>query len=134
MLLSILLLTTVTLKNASGKELAYEASPPSPSPAGPLLVSRPPRLARVPNSGIFYAPDVRYHLFLADQKWYLYYEEKWYQSRSHEGPWRYVSFSKVPEVLKKLPPEFTKRGEPPPAAKKKPVRKKVHAKKSTGHR
>lgn len=133
MLALILFLAAISPREAFGKGLSYAASPPSAGAAEVVLVSRRPRMARVPNYGIYYAPDLRYRLFLADQNWYLYHDDKWYQSRTHEGPWRYVAFSKVPEVLKKLPAAFTQ-GETPPPAKKKPVHKEPPHKKAKRRR
>lgn len=98
----------------------------------PLRVARRPKLARIPNLNIYYAPELHYNLYQADKAWYLLHNEKWYQGQTHEGPWRYLGYSKVPEKLKKIPAEFIKKpgavspGKKPPVKKKtsKPLRKK----------
>jgi hypothetical protein len=64
--------------------------------------------------GIFYAPESRYNLYLVGRTWYYYYEGKWYKSQSHEGSWRYVSSSKVPDVLQRLPEQYIKSKALPP--------------------
>lgn len=92
--------------------------------AAPLRVSRRPKLARIPNLNIYYAPDLYYNLYMADKAWYLLHNEKWYQGQTHEGPWRYLGYSKVPEKLKKIPAEFIKKKEAPLPEKKTVAKKK----------
>lgn len=100
-------------------------SPPSANQnTAPLRVSRRPKLARIPNLNIYYAPDLYYNLYMADKAWYLLHNEKWYQGQTHEGPWRYLGYSKVPEKLKKIPAEFIKRGEALSPEKKTVAKKK----------
>ncbi|MGB3942632.1 MAG: hypothetical protein WBK96_14200 [Candidatus Manganitrophaceae bacterium] len=117
--IAVLLLLPVASGYASSERLALLAPQPSSSVQGfihslspaPLPIARRPKMARVPNLGIEYAPNLDYNLYLADQVWYLYYNDKWYEGETHEGPWRYLSYSKVPEILKKIPDSFLKRKE-----------------------
>ena len=134
----VLFLSRLLNGEAAGKELGYSGhdliAPPQfeNHAAAPLRVSRRPKLARIPNLNIYYATDLRYNLYMADKRWYLLHNEKWYQAQTHEGPWRYLNYSKVPESLKKIPNEFIKKGDtplplkkkPPKPTKKKPVPKK----------
>jgi hypothetical protein len=112
-----LFLGTLFGGEASGRVFVYSAIDRTPSlqsenqNVAPLRVSRRPKMARIPNLNIYYAPDLYYNLYLADKAWYLLYNEKWYQGQTHEGPWRYLGYSKVPERLKKIPAEFIKKGE-----------------------
>ncbi|TAK09074.1 MAG: hypothetical protein EPO39_03145 [Candidatus Manganitrophaceae bacterium] len=121
---------------AAGERFVYSglvrpAPPAVQNPdTAPLRVSRRPKLAPIPNLNIYYTPDLRYNLYLADKRWYLLHNEKWYQSQTHEGPWRYLSYSKVPESLKKIPGEFIKKENAPLPLKKKPPSPK--RKKSSG--
>lgn len=132
----------------SAKALVYSRIDRIPSPQSanqniaPLRVSRRPKMARIPNLNIYYAPDLYYNLYMADKAWYLLHNEKWYQGQTHEGPWRYLGYSKVPERLKKIPAEFIKKGEAllpekKTVAKKKPPKtlpKKVPAKSAKKNR
>jgi len=100
--------------------------PSATQSAGPLRVSRRPKMARIPNLNIHYAPDLYYNLYMVDKAWYLLHNEKWYRGETHEGPWRYLGYSKVPEKLKKIPDEFIKRETSQPekktVVKKKPTK------------
>lgn len=97
---------------------------PISSTPQPLRVSRRPKLAPIPNMNVYYAPDLDYNLYMADKAWYLLHDEKWYQGQTHEGPWRYLGYSKVPEKLKKIPAEFIKKAEARSPEKKTVVKKK----------
>lgn len=99
----------------------------------PMRVARRPKLARIPNLDVYHAPDLSYNLYLFEKRWYFYHNGKWYQGQTHEGPWRYLSYSNVPDKLKKIPAEFIKKNEPPPPVKKKlppPPKKKSSQKKT----
>lgn len=93
--------------------------------AAPLRVSSRPKLARIPNLNVYYAPGVRYNLYMIDKIWYLLHNEKWYRGETHEGPWHYLSYSKVPEKLKKIPAEFIKKRTLPSPEKKTVPKKKL---------
>ena len=138
--ISTLLLSVLLSGKAAGETLVHSGIGriTSPQPrtldAAPLRVSRRPKLARIPNLNIYYTPALRYNLYLADRRWYLLHDEKWYQGETHEGPWRYLSYSNVPESLKKIPDEFIKKENTPLPLKKKPAKpakKKPHRKKAS---
>lgn len=74
--------------------------------------------------GIFYAPDSRYNFYLVDQTWFYYYDGKWYKSKGPEGSWRYISYSRLPDVLKTLPERYIKKGNSSPQADAKPLKEK----------
>lgn len=138
--IALLLLSALFGEKAAGAGLVYpgidraffQAQPE----AAALRVSRRPKLARIPNLDIYYTPELRYNLYMADKRWYLLHDDKWYQGQTHEGPWRYLSFSDVPEKLKKIPEPFIKKEntplplkkKPPKAKRKKPLQKKTPSK------
>jgi len=64
--------------------------------------------------GIFYAPDSPYNLYRVDGTWYYHYDQKWYKSHRHDGSWRYVSYSNLPDALQRLPERYIKKKNPPP--------------------
>lgn len=72
-------------------------------------VSTRPKMVFVDPPGIFYAPDSPYNLYRIEGTWYYYYDEKWYRSDRHDGSWRYLSPSKVPDLLKSLPERYIKK-------------------------
>jgi len=92
-----------------------ELSSDSP-PFAASFVSTRPKMVFIDPPGIFYAPDSPYDLYRIDRSWYYHYDEKWYQSERHDGSWRYLSPSRVPDLLKNLPERyFKKEGRPLPA-------------------
>lgn len=123
-------LGTLFIGEAAGKGLVYSDIDRaallqfSRQDSAPLRVARRPKLARIPNLNIYYAPELHYNLYQADKAWYLLHNEKWYQGETHEGPWRYLSYSKVPEKLKKIPAEFIKKRALPSPEKKTVAKKK----------
>ncbi|GEM_PF-6475314 len=135
----LLLVGIFLVGNAAGKEFApagidrIPSVQPSDQEILPLRVSRRPRLARIPNFNIYYAPDLHYNLYMTGRHWYLLHDDKWYQGQTHEGPWRYLSYSDVPESLKKIPADYIKKENAPLPLKKKPKhsKKKTHRKKKT---
>lgn len=68
-----------------------------------------PKMAPIPNMGILYAPNSPRTIFMVNKVWYYYYNEKWYKSRSHDGSWEYVPYSKVPDKLRQLPDDYLKK-------------------------
>lgn len=94
-----------------------------------VQVAGRPRMVLIRRWGVYHAPDLKYNLFLLNKVWYLYYDEKWYQGPFHDGPWRYLPFSKVPDKLKSLPPEYFKDENAPPPPKAPPSKKKSSKKK-----
>lgn len=123
-------LGTLFIGEAAGKGFVYSdidrvaLLQSLPQDSAPLRVARRPKLARIPNLSVYYAPELRYNLYQADKAWYLLHNEKWYQGETHEGPWRYLSYSKVPEKLKKIPAEFIKKRALPSPEKKTVAKKK----------
>lgn len=133
----LLLLSVLFGEKAAGEGLVYPGIDRKAfhEEAVPLRVSRRPKLARIPNLDIYYTPELRYNLYMADKRWYLLHNDKWYQGQTHEGPWRYLTFSKVPESLKKIPDAFIKKEnaplpnkKPPKPAKKKPSKEQASSK------
>lgn len=104
--------------------LAEIPSSSSQVPFSASLISNRPKMVFIDALGIFYAPDSRYNFFLIDLTWYYYYDGKWYKSRSPEGSWRYISYCKLPDVLKTLPERYIKKRDSLLQADAKPPKEK----------
>jgi hypothetical protein len=86
------------------------------SPFFASFVSNRPKMVFIEALGISYAPESPYNLYLVNRIWYYYYDQKWYKSSSHEGSWRYVSYSKIPDVLHRIPDRYIKKKDLPSQA------------------
>lgn len=99
-----------------GPRSALAETPSDSPPFAASFVSTRPKMVFIDPPGIFYAPDSPYDLYRIDRTWYYHYGEKWYQSERHDGSWRYLPPSRVPDLLKNLPePYLRKEGRPLPA-------------------
>jgi len=89
-------------------------------PPPPVVLVSPPRLVVIPQTPVFYAPDVPYNYFFYGKKYYVFHEGAWFAARSHQGPWQFIAVEKVPRPLLgvpvayyKIPPGHLKKGEHP---------------------
>ncbi|HZR47592.1 MAG TPA: hypothetical protein VFA47_12845 [Candidatus Manganitrophaceae bacterium] len=126
--LAILLLTLIGIFLSSldpGPRSALAEAASDPPPLAASFVSTGPKMVFVDPPGIYYAPGSPYPLYRIDRTWYYYYDEKWYQSDRHDGPWRYLSPARVPDPLKNLPERYIKKESGPlQADAESPKRKK----------
>ena len=70
-----------------------------PAVAPPLLNAKP-RLVVIQEWGVSYAADLDDEIYFFDGVWFSFHSNRWFQSRSHIGPWIVVSDAKVPGKLK----------------------------------
>ncbi len=74
-------------------------------PLPPVFVfSAPPELVVIPETNVYYCPDVDVDIFFYGGYWYRSYERYWYRSVNYDGPWVYIE--RAPSVLLSLPPNF----------------------------
>jgi GNAT superfamily N-acetyltransferase len=71
-----------------------------------VVIGPKPRLVVIPDTELYYAPDVRDDVFFYDGLWYRWYGGVWYRAKVHSGPW--VTISVVPTVFYKIPPGHVK--------------------------
>lgn len=72
----------------------------------PIVFPAPPQLVMIPDSDVYYAPDVEEEIVFSQGYWWRPYDGRWYRSRSHGGPWRHVVRSRVPHPIIGLPPGY----------------------------
>jgi len=69
-----------------------------------LAISSPPEVVVIPNTYVYYAPDVQTDIFFYHGYWYRPYQGYWFRSAGYSGPW--VRVEDVPYVLLNLPPDY----------------------------
>lgn len=75
-------------------------------PLPTVVVSAPPAVVLIPGTPVYYAPDVSIALFFYSGRWYRKHTGHWYVATYYNGPWAYVSATRIPSVLVQLPGEY----------------------------
>lgn len=75
-------------------------------PPPPLVIPAPPPVIVVPDTYVYFAPEVEADLLFYHGYWYRPYQGRWYRSGDYKGPWVYIVHEKVPTVLLRLPPDY----------------------------
>lgn len=65
-----------------------------------------PRLVRVPDQPVYYAPGVASNYFFYDGSYWIYQQDNWYESTWYNGPWRYVDAQAVPSYVLRVPVRY----------------------------
>jgi hypothetical protein len=71
----------------------------------PLVIPAPPPVVVIPDTYVYYPPDVDAEIFFYHGYWYRPYRGYWYWSKSYGGPWGYYG-RRPPRPLLKLPPRY----------------------------
>jgi len=72
----------------------------------PLVIPAPPGLVVIPDTNVYYPPDVEVDIFFYHGYWYRPYNGYWYRSRSYNGPWGAIAVGRVPRAVIGIPPGF----------------------------
>ncbi|HVO68280.1 MAG TPA: hypothetical protein VMT12_17520 [Syntrophales bacterium] len=75
-------------------------------PLPPLVIPAPPGLVVVPDTYVYYPPDVDVDIFFYHGYWYRPHHGYWYRSRSYNGPWGRIAVKRVPRAVYRIPPGF----------------------------
>jgi hypothetical protein len=65
-----------------------------------------PRLERVPNYPVYYAPQVNSNFFFYDGLYWVYQDDDWYASSWYNGPWGVVAPQAVPVFILRIPVRY----------------------------
>lgn len=65
-----------------------------------------PRLERVPNYPVYYAPQVNSNFFFYDGLYWVYQDDDWYASSWYNGPWGIVAPQAVPVFILRIPVRY----------------------------
>jgi hypothetical protein len=71
-----------------------------------------PRLVRVPDYPVYYAPELQANFFFYDGMYWVYQNDDWYASTWYNGPWGRVPRAEVPAFILRVPVRYYRR---PPA-------------------
>ena len=68
-----------------------------------------PEMQPVPDSPVYYAPDIDSNYFYYDGQYWDYYNDAWYTSAWYNGPWTFVEPIYVPTYVLWVPIRFYRR-------------------------
>ena len=71
-----------------------------------VVISSPPAVFLIPNTYVYYAPEVAVQLFFYSGYWYTLNDGYWFRSSYYSGPWSLSPPSRVPVVFLHLPPRY----------------------------
>ena len=82
----------------------------STTPAELLVTRGAPQLSPIPKTKLLYVTNTENNIFLdvPTQNYYVLLSGRWYQSKSLEGPWTWVSWNQLPRDFAKIPPDSPK--------------------------
>jgi len=55
---------------------------------------------------VYYVQDSDYDVYRYNDTWYLNYNGDWYRANTYRGPWTFVGYRSVPEVVYTVPPRY----------------------------
>ncbi len=65
-----------------------------------------PRLVRVPNYPVYYAPQLEANFFFYDGMYWVFHHDNWYASSWYNGPWAFVQPDYVPVYILRVPVRY----------------------------
>ena len=65
-----------------------------------------PELVLVPDSPVYYAPQLQANYFFYDGEYWVYQNDTWYESSWYDGPWWQVDPEDVPDFVLRVPVRF----------------------------
>jgi hypothetical protein len=71
-----------------------------------VVVASPPEMVVIPNSMVYYAPGVEVDLLFHKDYWYTRNGDRWFRSRSYNGPWKVVGRRVVPVEIVRVPRNY----------------------------
>jgi len=71
-----------------------------------LVFPAPPPVVVVPETYVYYAPDVNVDVLFYHGYWYRPYEGRWFRSGNYNGPWVHIVRDRVPGAVLHLPPDY----------------------------
>jgi hypothetical protein len=100
---SVLLMLTFFSPAITNAEVNISVQAPLP----PLVIPSPPGLVVIPNTHVYYPPDLNVDIFFYHGFWYRPYRDgQWYRARHYNGPWGPIVINRVPRAVIAVPPGF----------------------------
>jgi hypothetical protein len=76
-------------------------------PAPPrLVISAPPPVVVIPDTYVYFAPEIEADLLFYHDYWYRPHHGRWFRASAYNGPWVFVETVRVPRALVQLPPDY----------------------------
>lgn len=100
----ILLSMLLSLATTATAELSFSIGIPNVR----VGINQPiyPQLVMVPNTPVYYAPQVDGNYFFYDGMYWIYQDDDWYASSWYNGPWGYVEPEIVPLYVLQIPVRY----------------------------
>jgi len=92
-------------KSETSAEAAQSKGNAPPVPP-PVVFRQEPAVILVPNTRVYYVPDLKYDLFRYGRHWYINSGGHWYRSRGYSGPYEYLENERVPSTILRLPGKY----------------------------
>ena len=72
----------------------------------PIVVSEPPEVVMMPQTGIYFVPSASFDVFFYDGYWWSPRGDRWYRANQYKGPWGIVQRNYIPAPLFKVPNNY----------------------------
>ncbi|MDD5593996.1 MAG: hypothetical protein PHG97_04605 [Candidatus Margulisbacteria bacterium] len=72
----------------------------------PIVVSEPPAVVMMPQSGIYFVPGYSFDVFFYNGYWWSPRGDRWYRAGQYNGPWGVVQRNYVPAPLFGVPKNY----------------------------
>lgn len=69
----------------------------------PLVIPGPPGLVVIPETYVYYPPEVNENLFFYHGHWYRPHQGYWYRAPHYNGPWDPIVIGQVPRAVLAVP-------------------------------
>jgi hypothetical protein len=96
-------------------------APPPPA----VEFKKEPEVILIPQSRVYYVPELKYDLFRYGRYWYINNDGYWYRARSHRGPFTNVDYNRIPRSIVRVPAKYHKQPLQSPAAARSAIRRDV---------
>jgi hypothetical protein len=71
-----------------------------------IRLPSPPRLVIIPDTPVYYAPDVSANYFRYGKQYWVFKDDQWYVARQPRGPWSLVERERVPTPILRVPVRY----------------------------
>ena len=104
MLGALLLASAISAPDAQGRVDVQVGIGIPPPPA--VVFDREPGVVLVPQTQVYYVPDLDYDLYRFGGYWYINRHGYWYRSSSYRGPFAPIVYERVPHAIIAVPSRF----------------------------
>jgi hypothetical protein len=75
-------------------------NPPPPPPPVQIVIEEPPQFIYPSSLGFYVAIGIPYDMFYISNRYYIYRGDRWYFAPTYNGPWRVISYQRIPAPLR----------------------------------